>query len=160
MYRIIYGLLTVPEVPPGSVTCSPLSSQSLHVQWVPPPESHAGGIIQGYKVLYRPISAQLVETGKTCYNFCTLKSSIFLSYYGFFLVEPSPGVGEVKRTSGTETYLHALQRFTNYSVQVLAYTSTGDGVASFPKSCHTEEDGIKVICFFFGKMQYLPSDKV
>lgn len=67
VYNIVISFSSVPEAPPGSVTCSPLSSQSLHVQWVPPPESQAGGVIQGYKVLYRPISAQLAETGKFHY---------------------------------------------------------------------------------------------
>lgn len=51
-----------------------------------------------------------------------------------------PVTGEVKRTQSTETYLHGLQKFTNYSIKVLAYTSAGDGVVSDILYCCTEED--------------------
>ncbi|CAG9760392.1 unnamed protein product [Ceutorhynchus assimilis] len=51
-----------------------------------------------------------------------------------------PVTGEVKRTQSTETYLHGLQKFTNYSIRVLAYTSAGDGVISDVLYCRTEED--------------------
>jgi hypothetical protein len=37
--------------------------------------------------------------------------------------------------------LTSLRRFTNYSVQVLAFTRVGDGVTSKPITCTTEEDG-------------------
>lgn len=47
---------------------------------------------------------------------------------------------EIKRTSNLETYLHTLHKATNYSVKVLAYTSSGDGLASQPLFCMTEED--------------------
>lgn len=50
-------------------------------------------------------------------------------------------VGEVKRTSSEETYLHTLYKYTNYSIRVLAYTGAGDGVLSSPIYCTTEEDG-------------------
>lgn len=46
----------------------------------------------------------------------------------------------MKRTQSTETYLHGLQKFSNYSIKVLAYTSAGDGVASEEMFCSTEED--------------------
>lgn len=48
---------------------------------------------------------------------------------------------EVKRTSGTETQLHALQPHTTYALQARAYTSAGDGIASRPIHCTTDEDG-------------------
>lgn len=47
---------------------------------------------------------------------------------------------EVKRTSNMETYLHGLLKATNYSVRVLAFTSTGDGSHSIPVYCSTDED--------------------
>lgn len=50
-------------------------------------------------------------------------------------------VGEVKRVINTETFLHALHKYTNYSVQVLAFTNAGDGKRSPPVYCMTEEDG-------------------
>lgn len=50
-------------------------------------------------------------------------------------------VGEVKKTSSVETYLHTLYKYTNYSIRVLAYTGAGDGVLSPSIFCTTEEDG-------------------
>lgn len=47
---------------------------------------------------------------------------------------------EVKRTSNMETYLHGLLKATNYSIRVLAFTSTGDGLHSIPVYCSTDED--------------------
>ena len=40
----------------------------------------------------------------------------------------------------SETILHGLKKYTNYSMQVLAFTSGGDGVKSTPVTCHTEQD--------------------
>ncbi len=39
-----------------------------------------------------------------------------------------------------ETYLHGLLKATNYSIRVLSYTATGDGLASPSIFCSTEED--------------------
>lgn len=47
---------------------------------------------------------------------------------------------EIKRTSNLETYLHTLHKATNYSIRALAYTSTGDGLASHPLFCLTDDD--------------------
>ncbi|KAJ9576974.1 hypothetical protein L9F63_006411 [Diploptera punctata] len=103
----------VPEAPPQSVACSPLSSQSIKVSWLPPPSNQHGGLLQGYKVIYRPV----------------LKDNII-----------HVATSEVKRTSSIETYLHGLLKFTNYSIRLLAYTSVGDGVVSDPTYCSTEQD--------------------
>lgn len=54
------------------------------------------------------------------------------------IVEFTPS--EVKRTSNMETYLHGLLKATNYSIRVLAFTSTGDGLHSIPVYCSTDED--------------------
>ncbi|XP_037893809.1 Down syndrome cell adhesion molecule-like protein Dscam2 isoform X2 [Glossina fuscipes] len=98
----------VPEAAPQHVNCTALSSQSLKISWLEPPLQFHGGIIQGYKILYRPIVNQTKM--------------------------------EVKRTSNLETYLHTLHKATNYSLRVLAYTATGDGVASQALYCQTEDD--------------------
>ncbi|XP_024944983.1 Down syndrome cell adhesion molecule-like protein Dscam2 isoform X2 [Cephus cinctus] len=103
----------VPEAPPTQVECAPLSSQSVKASWDPPPAHQHGGLIQGYKVYYRPVPTENMDIST---------------------------VGEVKRTSSEETYLHTLYKYTNYSIRVLAYTSAGDGVLSPPIFCTTEED--------------------
>lgn len=101
-----------PEAPPQNVDCISLSSQSIKISWLEPPLQYHGGVIQGYKILYRPIT-QDAEANIT---------------------------NEVKKTSKLESYLHALYKATNYSVRVLAYTSAGDGVATSPIYCMTLED--------------------
>ncbi|XP_053686439.1 cell adhesion molecule Dscam2 [Sabethes cyaneus] len=102
----------VPDTPPQNVTCNSLSSQSIKVQWQEPPPQYHNGILQGYKVLYRSLS-----TANDLFTPC-----------------------EVKRTSNLETYLHALLKATNYSIQVLSFTLSGDGISSTPIFCATEED--------------------
>ena len=48
---------------------------------------------------------------------------------------------ETKISHALSTVLHGLSPYTNYTVQVLAYTRAGEGVASSPISCTTEETG-------------------
>ncbi|XP_069687424.1 cell adhesion molecule Dscam1 isoform X3 [Periplaneta americana] len=130
----------VPEAPPQNVACSPLSSQSVKVSWSPPPANQHGGLLQGYKVIYRPVfKDSIVHTASS----------------------------EVKRTSSVETYLHGLLKFTNYSVRLLAYTSVGDGVVSDPTYCATEQDvpgspsGIKALALTGDSIlvSWLPPDQ-
>ncbi|XP_051862940.1 cell adhesion molecule Dscam2 isoform X2 [Drosophila albomicans] len=102
----------VPEAAPQNVSCSALSSQSLKISWLEPPLQLHGGIIQGYKILFRPMGYQL----------------------------DSPSKMQIKRTSNLETFLHTLHKATNYSIRALAYTSTGDGLASQPLFCQTDDD--------------------
>lgn len=52
---------------------------------------------------------------------------------------------EMKKTTNLETNLHALDKYTNYSVRVLAYTRVGEGVQSSPVYCLTEQDGNNVM---------------
>lgn len=102
----------VPEAPPQHVSCVPLTSQSIKISWLEPPIQFHGGAIQGYKILYTPLS---LDTEISVTN-------------------------EVKRTSNLETYLHALHKAMNYSVRILAYTASGDGVPSQKIYCKTLDD--------------------
>ena len=47
-----------------------------------------------------------------------------------------------KTVSTVSTPLLGLDRYTNYSITVTAYTRRGDGVRSSPIYCITEEDGM------------------
>lgn len=47
---------------------------------------------------------------------------------------------ETKITTALTVVIHSLEKYTNYSVQVLASTRAGDGIASSPLHCVTEED--------------------
>lgn len=55
----------------------------------------------------------------------------------------SAGVDDygIRKTTSLTIVLTNLHRFTNYSIEVLAYTKVGDGVFSKPIYCITEEDG-------------------
>ncbi|XP_076544938.1 Down syndrome cell adhesion molecule 1 isoform X9 [Osmia lignaria lignaria] len=101
----------VPEQPPHDTTCTTLTSQTIRVSWMSPPLSAANGVITGYKVIYGPSDTWYDENTK-----------------------------DTKITSSSETILHGLKKYTNYSMQVLAFTSGGDGVKSAPIHCQTEQD--------------------
>ncbi|XP_053978095.1 cell adhesion molecule Dscam2-like isoform X2 [Hylaeus volcanicus] len=103
----------VPSAPPEDVRCAALTSQSLQVSWQPPPNTHSNGIIQGYKLHYEPILADVWR---------------------------SVDEMEVRKTSALTTVLTGLRKFTNYTIQVLAFTRVGDGVPTTVTYCQTEED--------------------
>ncbi|KAJ8673983.1 hypothetical protein QAD02_005245 [Eretmocerus hayati] len=103
----------VPNMPPEDVRCAALTSESLQVSWQPPPSSHSNGIIQGYKLNYEPMLGD--------------------SW-------PSVDEMEVRKTSALTTVLTGLRKYTNYSIQVVAFTRVGDGVPTRLSYCHTEED--------------------
>ncbi|XP_070509604.1 cell adhesion molecule Dscam2 isoform X3 [Chironomus tepperi] len=103
----------VPSSSPEDIRCAPLTSTSLQVSWQPPHENYQNGLLQGYKINFEPI----------------------VDYTVFDNEEP-----DVKKTTALTTVLTSLRKFTNYSIQILAYTRMGDGVLSAPKFCHTEED--------------------
>ncbi|XP_033224907.1 Down syndrome cell adhesion molecule-like protein Dscam2 [Belonocnema kinseyi] len=103
----------VPSTPPEDVRCAALTSQSLQVSWQPPPSSHTNGIIQGYKLHYEPM---LAESWRAVDEM------------------------EVRKTNALTTVLTGLRKYTNYSIQVLAFTRVGDGVPTRVAYCHTEED--------------------
>jgi Down syndrome cell adhesion molecule len=48
----------VPEAAPQNINCTSLSSQSIKISWQEPPVQFHGGVIQGFKVLYRPLVKQ------------------------------------------------------------------------------------------------------
>ncbi|XP_029043931.2 Down syndrome cell adhesion molecule-like protein Dscam2 isoform X3 [Osmia bicornis bicornis] len=103
----------VPSMPPEDVRCAALTSQSLQVTWEPPPNTHSNGIIQGYKLHYEPILADIWR---------------------------SVDEMEVRKTSALTTVLTGLRKYTNYTIQVLAFTRVGDGVPTTATYCQTEED--------------------
>nr|XP_015838878.1 PREDICTED: Down syndrome cell adhesion molecule isoform X6 [Tribolium castaneum] len=101
----------VPEQPPDKATCTTLTAQTIRVSWVSPPLTAANGVIKGYKVIYGPSDTWFDENTK-----------------------------DTKITAASETILHGLKKYTNYSMEVLAYTSGGDGVRTTPIHCQTEQD--------------------
>lgn len=107
-------MTTVPSKPPEDVRCAPLTSQSLQISWKSPSAAYTNGNVQGYKVNYEPVLAD--------------------SWLGIDEME-------VRKTGSMTMTLAALRKYTNYSIQVLAYTRVGDGVSSRTIYCRTKEDG-------------------
>ncbi|XP_076767050.1 Down syndrome cell adhesion molecule 2 isoform X2 [Xylocopa sonorina] len=103
----------VPSAPPEDVRCAALASQSLQVSWQPPPNTHSNGIIQGYKLHYEPILADMWR---------------------------SVDEMEIRKTNTLTTVLTGLRKYTNYTIQVQAFTRVGDGVSTTVTYCQTEED--------------------
>lgn len=67
----------------------------------------------------------------------------------FFIAPLSPllsELGEIRNvtTSKPSLELDGLEKYTNYSIQVLAFTRAGDGVRSEQIYTRTKEDGRKV----------------
>ncbi|XP_023290163.1 Down syndrome cell adhesion molecule-like protein Dscam2 [Orussus abietinus] len=102
----------VPSAPPQNIACTPLSGQSIQVTWKPPPPDKVHGEIRGYKVLYEAANGAAFEL---------------------------QGSGETRTTHALNTVLQRLSPYTNYTVQVLAYTRAGEGVTSNPVTCTTKE---------------------
>ncbi|XP_076342776.1 cell adhesion molecule Dscam1-like isoform X2 [Tachypleus tridentatus] len=102
----------VPTLSPRSVKCMPQTSQSITITWMPPPQTSINGILRGYKVFYRPVT---------------------LFYDRLF----SPLVLKDDATIAT---IQDLNKFTNYSISVLAFTRKGEGVSSEPVYCRTLPD--------------------
>lgn len=67
--NITFMFVAVPEAPPMQVACAPLSSQSVKVSWAAPPAHQHGGVIQGYKVYYRPVPTDNSECQKFEHKF-------------------------------------------------------------------------------------------
>ncbi|KAG8194566.1 hypothetical protein JTE90_013309 [Oedothorax gibbosus] len=102
----------VPSSPPQKVDCMALTSQTIKVTWQLPPPSSIHGVLKGYKVFYRTADDwQEIEDQEILIN-----------------------------VPDKETLLKTLEKFTNYSISVLAFTGRGDGVLSEPVFCRTMED--------------------
>ncbi|KAF8774513.1 Down syndrome cell adhesion molecule-like [Argiope bruennichi] len=108
---IVRTLEDVPGQAPSDVKCISPTSQSLHISWSAPPPFSIHGVLQGYKVLFRPAETL---AGDEEYEERTISEQ------------------EIKLTN--------LHKFTNYTVIIMAFTQKGFGVRSDPIFCSTLED--------------------
>ncbi|KAG7282683.1 hypothetical protein CRUP_017609 [Coryphaenoides rupestris] len=88
----------VPSEPPQNVRAISVTSDEAVITWAEPPRVTLHGVLKGYRVVYW---------------------SLF----------PDGEWGEMQNitTMREQVEMHGLEKFTNYSVQVLAYTQAGDG---------------------------------
>ncbi|XP_038141195.1 protein sidekick-1-like isoform X2 [Cyprinodon tularosa] len=97
-----------PSAPPNNIVASGRTNQSIMVQWQPPPESELNGVLRGYVLRYR--------------------------------LAGLPGDYQEKNISTPETnycLLKDLIIWTQYQIQVAAYTGAGLGVYSSPVTEYT-----------------------
>ncbi|EHB08765.1 Down syndrome cell adhesion molecule-like protein 1 [Heterocephalus glaber] len=112
----------VPSQPPENVRALSVTSDVAVISWSEPPRSTLNGVLKGYRV-------------------------IFWSLY----VDGEWGEMQNITTTRERVELRGMEKFTNYSVQVLAYTQAGDGVRSSVLYIQTKEDvpgppaGIKAV---------------
>ncbi|ROT63266.1 Down syndrome cell adhesion molecule-like protein [Penaeus vannamei] len=123
-----------PSLPPETIRCEATSSQSISVAWRPPPVRGQNGLIKGYRVLYRPATDYPDPPHQ--------------------LDTPSADEEAQAETTAESTNIFSLEKYTNYSISVLAYTSAGDGVPSSPVYCRTLQDGQCLPALPFGFLAF------
>ncbi|OCT93751.1 hypothetical protein XELAEV_18011423mg [Xenopus laevis] len=101
----------VPSRSPENVQASSTSPETITISWSTPPKEALNGILQGFRVIYW---ANLMD-GE---------------------------LGDIKNVTTTQPLLELdnLEKYTNYSIQVLAFTRAGDGVRSEQIFTRTKED--------------------
>ncbi|KAK3593323.1 hypothetical protein CHS0354_031382 [Potamilus streckersoni] len=113
---------SVPSAGPSNVQAVAKSSTSVNVTWGDVPLLDTNGMIKGYKVRYRSDEE----------NITPVQQNVVGNETKFCLI-------------------HNLRKFVTYEIQVLAYTSIGDGVLSFPEvkvQTHADVPGPPVIIWF------------
>ncbi|RXM96169.1 Down syndrome cell adhesion molecule-like [Acipenser ruthenus] len=97
------------------------SPEIISLSWSMPPKEALNGILQGFRVIYW---ANL----------------------------PDGELGEIRNVTATQPSLEldGLEKYTNYSIQVLAFTRAGDGVRSEQIFIRTKEDAPARILTFSG----------
>ncbi|KAA8586482.1 hypothetical protein FQN60_000318 [Etheostoma spectabile] len=101
----------VPSRPPENVQATATSPEVISLSWLTPPKDALNGNLLGFRVIYW---ANL----------------------------PDGELGEIRNvtTSKPSLELDGLEKYTNYSIQVLAFTRAGDGVRSEQIYTRTKED--------------------
>uniref|UniRef100_A0A3P9HI31 Cell adhesion molecule DSCAM n=1 Tax=Oryzias latipes TaxID=8090 RepID=A0A3P9HI31_ORYLA len=101
----------VPSRPPENVQAVATSPEIVSLSWLTPPKDALNGNLLGFRVIYW---ANL----------------------------PDGELGEIRNvtTSKPSLELDGLEKYTNYSIQVLAFTRAGDGVRSEQIYTRTKED--------------------
>uniref|UniRef100_A0A3P8N7U0 Down syndrome cell adhesion molecule a n=1 Tax=Astatotilapia calliptera TaxID=8154 RepID=A0A3P8N7U0_ASTCA len=101
----------VPSRPPENVQAVATSPEVISLSWLTPPKEALNGNLLGFRVIYW---ANL----------------------------PDGELGEIRNvtTSKPSLELDGLEKYTNYSIQVLAFTRAGDGVRSEQIYTRTKED--------------------
>ncbi|NXT33200.1 DSCL1 protein, partial [Pelecanoides urinatrix] len=136
----------VPSQPPENVRAISITSDVAVISWSEPPRSTLNGVLKGYRVIFW----SLYMDGGECSRGAGGPAGRRRRADGPRL--PAEW-GEMQNITTTRerVELRGMEKFTNYSVQVLAYTQAGDGVRSSVLYIQTKEDipgppaGIKAV---------------
>ena len=120
-FSFLLFLLTVPSEAPEILEATSPTSTTIDIKWTEVTQLNSANL-KGYGIVYKKIGDKF-QVG-------FLKS-----------VLPTP----------QEATLDDLEKFTNYTIRVFAFTSLGNGVSSQPFSLPTQEDG-KLTMFLFGRV--------
>uniref|UniRef100_UPI00358E298A cell adhesion molecule DSCAM-like n=1 Tax=Myxine glutinosa TaxID=7769 RepID=UPI00358E298A len=101
----------VPSKPPLDVRVAAISSTAIVASWSPPPRDAHNGLLLGYHILYFPM-----------------------------LPDGEPGMRHNLTTTDLRAELRGLDKFTNYTICVAAYTRAGMGQPSAASLACTHED--------------------
>ena len=113
---------TVPDAAPQNVTALTKSSTQITVTWQNVIGKHRNGIINGFKIFYQ-------ATGEFAEN----KTEHLLT---------------VNNGSADLVVLTGLEKYIEYNISVLAFTSKGDGPNSTEVTATTDQDGMAhLICY-------------
>ena len=111
----ISTLPPVPTAPPQAVSGVNKSSTEITVRWQNVVGKDRNGIVTGFRVYYKAV--------------------------GEFAVDTTEKVEVVNGGDAVEKVLESLEKFINYNIKVLAFTSKGDGPNSSVITVRTDQDG-------------------
>lgn len=112
VFCFLVFLFAVPSQPPQSVQAFNTSSTSVRVLWHRVPRGLVHGILRGYRIFY----------GKTEAFGVPMRQAVVPAHT-------------------RHVHLAGLEKFTNYSIQVAAFTRIGVGAKSPELVVSTDEDG-------------------
>lgn len=126
---------SVPSQPPENVRAISITSDVAVISWSEPPRSTLNGVLKGYRVIFWSLYMDGGERPRG--------TGRHAGGDGAGLTGAVPAEwGEMQNITTTRerVELRGMEKFTNYSVQVLAYTQAGDGVRSSVLYIQTKED--------------------
>ena len=123
-----FSFYLVPSLPPQDIKLQNSSSTSILVQWKPIPKDNVHGILLGIKLFYRsaPRDNSIVFSSRA-------KRTTVSDWSKYTNITLPPNALFYNITS--------LEKFTNYSVEILGFTAKGDGNVSHKFVASTDEDG-------------------
>lgn len=129
---------SVPSQPPENVRAISITSDVAVISWSEPPRSTLNGVLKGYRVIFWSL---YMDGGESRWRAGDVGDPAGWRRGADGARLPAEW-GEMQNITTTRerVELRGMEKFTNYSVQVLAYTQAGDGVRSSVLYIQTKED--------------------